>query len=56
MLGGLAIAAIAMTLGVSELEDYRDELDASDDPTLSSTGLSTCSEIHALIDFWEVMD
>lgn len=50
--GGSAGAITAITLGISELEDFRDEIDQSQDPTLSSTTLDQSYQIHTIVDFW----
>lgn len=51
-LGGSAGAVLAVMLGATEPEDYRDELTAEDDPTLSSTNLGAPSDVHSVVDFW----
>ena len=50
--GGSAGAVTAVALGVSELEDYRDEIDISTDPTLSSTNLDESYQVQTIIDYW----
>ena len=50
--GGSAGAITAITIGVSELEDYRDELEIVKDPSLPSTNLDEEYEIKTIIDFW----
>jgi para-nitrobenzyl esterase len=52
VLGGSAGAFQAMMLGVTEPEDYRDELDLDADSTLGSTNLASSAEVHTLIDLW----
>ncbi len=50
--GGSAGAVTAITLGVSNLEDYSTEISNSQDPTLLSTNLNQTYEIHTIVDFW----
>ena len=50
--GGSAGSYLAITLGVTEPEDFRDEVDAMDDPTLATTNLGAGSEVHTIIDHW----
>ena len=50
--GGSAGAIIAITLGISNPEDYRDELSTTEDPTLTSTNLEQGFEVKTIIDFW----
>ncbi|SEB52080.1 Prolyl oligopeptidase family protein [Tenacibaculum sp. MAR_2009_124] len=50
--GGSAGAVTAITLGVSNLEDYTNEISIIQDPTLDSTHLDQTYEIHTIIDFW----
>ncbi|CAM1367003.1 alpha/beta hydrolase [Tenacibaculum xiamenense] len=50
--GGSAGAVTAITLGVSNLEDYTNEISVTQDPTLSSTHMNQTYEIHTIIDFW----
>ncbi len=50
--GGSAGAISAVTLGVSALEDFRDEISIVDDPTLSTTNLDESYEIQSIVDFW----
>ena len=52
VLGGSAGASMAIILGVTEEENFRDELSSSDDPTLISTHLDQPAEIHTIIDLW----
>jgi acetyl esterase/lipase len=51
-LGGSAGASMAIMLGVTEEENFRDELSISDDPTLHSTHLNQPAKIHTIIDLW----
>lgn len=50
--GGSAGAITAVTLGVSNLEDFRDEISIIDDPTLATTNLDQTYEIKSIVDFW----
>lgn len=52
VMGGSAGAIQAMMLGVTEPEDYRDELDPSADDTLVTTHLDSPSSVHTIVDFW----
>ncbi|TQV72937.1 alpha/beta hydrolase [Aliikangiella marina] len=51
-IGGSAGSFISMGLGVSEPEDYTNEISGSFDTTLSSTHLDYPSKIHTIIDHW----
>jgi len=51
-LGGSAGAILAVMLGATEPEDYRDELSLADDPTLRSANLDAPSKVHTVVDFW----
>ena len=46
--GGSAGATTAVTLGISSLEDFRDEISLTDDPTLATTNLDQTYEIQSL--------
>lgn len=50
--GGSAGAITAIAIGVSDLEDYKDELEIINDPSLPSTNLDEEYEIKTIIDFW----
>lgn len=51
--GGASAGAItAITLGISEPEDFRDEIDMSQDPTLSTTNLEQTYQIQTVVDYW----
>lgn len=52
VLGGSAGSFLAIMLGVSEPEDFRDEIDLAEDPTLSSTHLNQPAVVHTVIDHW----
>ena len=51
--GGASAGAITtMALGVSDLEDFRDEISMDDDPTLSTTNLDATYEVQSMVYFW----
>ena len=50
--GGSAGAITSIGLGVSELDDYKDEISLSEDSTLSTTNLSQTYEVQTILDFW----
>ena len=50
--GGSAGAITSIGLGVSELGDYKDEINLSEDSTLSTTNLSQNYEVQTILDFW----
>jgi predicted esterase len=50
--GGSAGAITAITLGISNQEDFRDEISIAEDPTLLSTHLEQNYEIKSIVDFW----
>jgi acetyl esterase/lipase len=50
--GGSAGAITAVTLGVSNQEDFRDEISLTDDPTLATTNLDKTYEIKSIVDYW----
>ena len=51
--GGASAGAItAITLGASELEDFRDEILLTDDPTLASNNLDTDYSVQSMVWFW----
>lgn len=50
--GGSAGAMTAITTGISEPEDFRDELNINQDPTLSTTNLNQTFKVKTIIDFW----
>jgi len=52
VMGGSAGAALAIMAGVTEPEDYRDELSVEEDPTLASTHLDASSRIVVILDYW----
>ena len=51
--GGASAGAITtIALGISNQEDFRDEISISDDPTLSSSNLSETYTVRSMIYFW----
>jgi len=51
--GGASAGAITtIALGISNLEDFRDEITISDDPTLSTTNLNETYEVRSMVYFW----
>lgn len=50
--GGSAGAITAIGIGVSEPEDYRDELSTEEDSTLESTNLDQEYQVKTIIDLW----
>ena len=51
--GGASAGAITtIALGISNLEDFRDEIIISDDPTLSTTNLNETYEVRSMVYFW----
>ena len=50
--GGSAGALLSISLGVTEAEDYTNELSITEDPTLSTTNMNQPSEVHTIINFW----
>lgn len=50
--GGSAGAATAIGIGISNLEDYRDEINSKQDPSLTSTNLEQSYQIQTIIDLW----
>ena len=50
--GGSAGAITAITLGVSNFEDYRDEISIDQDPTLATTNLEQTYQIQTIVNFW----
>ena len=55
-MGGSAGAYLAIVLGVTDPEDFRDEVPASADPTLASTHLDQPSRVRTVIDHWGGLD
>ena len=50
--GGSAGAISAITLGISNNEDFRDEITLSEDPTLPSTNLNQTYAVRNMIYLW----
>jgi predicted esterase len=51
--GGASAGAVStIALGISNLEDFRDEITISDDPTLSTTNLNESYEVKSMVYFW----
>jgi len=50
--GGSAGAITAITLGISNMEDFRDEITLSNDPTLSSTNRNQTYAVRSMIFLW----
>ncbi|MEJ2113636.1 MAG: alpha/beta hydrolase [Flavobacteriaceae bacterium] len=51
--GGASAGAItAITIGISNPEDFRDEIDTNQDPTLASTNLEQSYQIRTIVDLW----
>ncbi len=51
--GGASAGAITtIALGISNQEDFRDEISLSDDPTLSTTNLDQSYEVQSMVYFW----
>ena len=51
-IGGSAGSYLAIVLGVTDPADFRDELDAAQDPTLETTNLDADAGVHTIIDHW----
>ena len=51
--GGASAGAItAIALGISNQDDFRDDLPLDDDPTLSTTNLTETYEVRSMVYFW----
>lgn len=51
--GGASAGGITtIALGISNQEDFRDEIPIADDPTLSTTNLNETYVVKSMIDFW----
>ena len=50
--GGSAGAITAITVGVSEPEDFTDEISSTEDTTLSTTNLNSTYQVKTIIDHW----
>lgn len=51
-IGGSAGSYLAIMLGVTNPEDFRDELTVAEDPTLATTNLGAGGDVHTIIDHW----
>ena len=51
--GGASAGAVStIALGISNQEDFRDEIPIADDPTLSTTNLNESYDVKSMIYFW----
>ncbi len=51
--GGASAGSItAIALGISDQEDFRDEMSIDEDPTLSTTNLDETYEVQSMVHFW----
>ena len=51
--GGASAGAIStIALGISNQEDFRDEISTVDDPTLSTTNLNQTYDVRSMVYFW----
>lgn len=50
--GGSAGAITAISLGISDQSDFRDELSVEQDPTLSTANMKQPYKIKTILDFW----
>lgn len=50
--GGSAGAITSITLGITNKEDYRDEISLSTDPTLATTNINQFYKVRTILDFW----
>ncbi len=51
--GGASAGSITtIALGISNQEDFRDEITIADDPTLSTTNLNESYEVQSMVYFW----
>lgn len=51
--GGASAGSItATTLGISDLDDFRDEISITDDPTLQTTHLNETYQVKSMVHFW----
>lgn len=50
--GASAGAVTTLALGISDLDDFRDEISSSDDPTLVTTNLDESYDVKSMIYFW----
>ena len=50
--GGSAGALLSIYLGVTDAEDYTNELSVTEDPTLSTSNINQPGKVHTIIEFW----
>ena len=50
--GASAGAVTTIALGISNQEDFRDEISTVDDPTLSTTNLNQTYDVRSMVYFW----
>ena len=51
--GGASAGAVStIALGISNQEDFRDEISITEDPTLSTTNLNETYVVKSMVDFW----
>ncbi|MEL6672825.1 MAG: alpha/beta hydrolase [Bacteroidota bacterium] len=50
--GGSAGAITATMLGITDAEDYTDEITLAEDPTLATANLGQATAVHSILDFW----
>ncbi len=50
--GGSAGAITATMLGITDAEDYTNEISTTTDPTLATTNLNQTTKVHSILDFW----
>ena len=50
--GGSAGAVTSIGIGISNQEDYKNEINLNEDNTLSSTNLDQSYQVHTILDFW----
>ena len=50
--GNSAGAVTTIALGISNLDDFRDEISLADDPTLSTTHLDETYDVKSMVYFW----
>ena len=50
--GASAGAVTTLALGITNQEDFRDEISIDDDPTLSTTNLSETYDVKSMVYFW----
>ena len=52
-MGGASAGAITtIALGISDQDEFRDEISIADDPTLSTTNLEETYEVQSMVYFW----